>query len=164
MIKDNPTFKSSFIYNEKKILVDWFDLLDRPIPDITWQQIYAVGDLDGKIPVVLYPDQKVANLPGGHSGPDETIDDTLSREMIEETNLRVLWWKPLGYQKLTEPDGNTVYQLRVYAKLEKIGEFAKDPGGSVVGYKLINLNELNKNIHYGKTGDRLEILASKYFI
>ena len=158
-----PTFKSSFVYDGKKILVDWFDLVDQPVPNIIWEQVYVVGNLKGKVPVVLHADRKMANLPGGHTELGETVDDTLKREMLEETNLRVLWWKPLGYQKLTEPDGKIVYQLRVYAKLEKSGEFLSDPGGSVSGYKLINLNELNKNIHYERTGNQLEILASRYF-
>ena len=159
-----PTFKSSYQYEGKTILVAWFDLIDKHIPDILWQQVYAIGDLDGKVPVVFHSDRDVANLPGGHTEQGESIDETIKREMIEETNLKVIWWKPLGYQKLTDPDGTTVNQLRVYAKLEKIDDFVNDPGGLVTGYKLIKLNELNKNIRYERTGDHLELLASRYFV
>ena len=42
--------------------------------------------------------------------------------MIEECNMRVIEWQPLGYQHLTKPDGKQIFQFRVYAELEKIGE------------------------------------------
>ena len=62
-------------------------------------------------------------------------------------------WFPLGYQKVYDNQGNTGYQLRVYAELEKLGEFTNDPDGSVIGHKLINIEELNNHIHYGEIGD-----------
>jgi hypothetical protein len=52
--------------------------------------------------------------------------------MIEECNMRVIEWQPLGYQHLTKPDGKQIFQFRVYAKLEKIGELVNDPGSGVI--------------------------------
>ena len=61
-------------------------------------------------------------------------------------------WFPLGYQKVYDNQGNTGYQLRVYAELEKLAEFTNDPDGSVIGYDLIDIEELNNHIHYGEIG------------
>lgn len=69
--------------------------------------------------------------------------------------MRVVNWKPIGYQKNIGEDGSIIYQVRVYAELEKIGEFLKDPGGSVVGYDLINICDLNNRIKWGEVGEWL---------
>ena len=47
----------------------------------------------------------------------------MCREIKEELNCRVISWEPLGYQKNSVDGIHDGYQLRVYARLEKIGEF-----------------------------------------
>ena len=83
--------------------------------------------------------------------------------MVEECNMRVIEWQPLGYQHLTEPDGKQIFQFRVYAKLEKIDEFVNDPGGGVIKNTLVDLNQVNSLINYGEIGERMVKLAKKYF-
>lgn len=126
------------------------------IPDFEWQQVYAVCNLDGEVPVVLYDDSH-ANLPGGKTEPGEATEQTLFRELKEEINCRVLEWRPIGYQKLTEPGvADPIYQLRVYAIVEKIGDFQEDVGGEVMGYKLIKIQDLNHEIGFGAVGARIQ--------
>lgn len=150
--------KSSFVYEGQEILVEWFSVASKAeIPDLPWQQVYAIGELEGKVPIVHYDDRK-DNLPGGHTEPGETLEQTLRREIREELNMRVLDWQPIGYQKCTEPDGEVAYQFRVFARLEKIGEFAGDVDGSVIGYSLINIDKLNSRIKYGNVG---EVMAAR---
>jgi hypothetical protein len=156
-----PSITSSFVYQQKTIQVEWFDLLDAPTPDLPWQQVYIIGDLDGLVPIVHYEGDDKDNLPGGKTEPGESIDETISREVQEEINCDVLSWQPLGYQKLTDPDGIVYYQLRVYAKLRRLGEFIEDSGGAVIGHSLVPLDELNDHIQYGEVGDRLIQLAGK---
>lgn len=104
------------------------------------------------------------NLPGGGVEPGENLEQTITREALEEVNMKVISWQPLGYQKLTRPWDNTpTYQFRVYAKLEKNGEFTNDPGGSVIGHKLVDLDNINKFINYGKVGDRLISSCKQFF-
>ena len=67
--------------------------------------------------------------------------------------MAVKYWFQLGYQKVYDNQGNTSCQLRVYAELEKLGEFTNDPDGSVIGYELIDIEELNDHIHYGEIRD-----------
>ena len=156
-----PTIKSSFIYEGNQILIDWFDVDNKDeIPDLPWQQIYVIGDVGGKVPLVYYAHSR-ENLPGGHTEPGETLEQTLCREVQEELNMRVIEWRPIGYQVLTNPDGKVDYQFRAVAKLEKLGEFMGDVGGSVIGYRLVDIDEVNQRIGYGDVGERMIDRAKK---
>lgn len=156
-----PSLISSFTYKDKIIKIEWFDLLNKPVPNLPWQQVYVIGDLGGKVPIVHYTTGDMDNLPGGKTEPGESIEKTLRREIQEEINCEVLSWKPLGFQKLTEPDGKIIYQMRAFAKLKSLGEFVEDIGGSVVGYSLVDLDALNSRIQYGDVGDKMVELAKR---
>lgn len=159
-----PDICDSFDYGQKTFDVQWFDVdAIGNLPDVTWSQVYAIAKLDTKVALVAYANS-THNLPGGTPEPGESIDTTLRREIQEELNCRVLEWVPIGYQKVRETGhGEPIHQLRVYARLEKIGDFEKDPGGDVTGYKLIELRELNSYIHYGKVGERImQLVADKF--
>lgn len=129
-----PDLRTSFNYDSQNIVADWYTVTDKSqIPDLPWQQVYSIGNLDGRVLLInslMY--EKEFNLPGGRTEPGETIEQTIAREMIEECNMRVIEWQPLGYQHLTKPDGKQIFQFRVYAKLEKISELVNDPGGGVI--------------------------------
>jgi ADP-ribose pyrophosphatase YjhB (NUDIX family) len=157
-----PTFESSFEYDNQLILLEWFDLVGKKLPDIEWEQVYIIGNLGGKVPIVTYEEGNL-NLPGGHTERGETVEQTLRREIIEELNMRIIDWRILGYQHLTEPSSRQVNQLRVYAKLEKIGEFVSDPGGTVNGYILIDLENLKNFVNHGRVSDQLIKLARPFF-
>lgn len=154
--------KSSFIYNSTHIDVDWFDLIDKKVPDLAWQQVYIIGDVNSKVPIVHYKTGDKDNLPGGKTEQGETVDNTIRREIKEEINCKVLSWYPIGYQKNKEPSGKVAYQLRVRAKLEKVGNLTEDIGGSVVGYSLVDLDDLNGRIQYGDIGERMVSLIKEY--
>lgn len=157
-----PDAKSSFIYNGTHIDVDWFDLIGLKVPDIAWQQVYVIGNVGGKVPIVHYKTGDKDNLPGGKIEQGETVDRTIRREINEEINCKILSWYPIGYQKNIKPSGKFTYQLRVRAKLEKVGNFTEDTGGSVVGYSLVDLDSLNGCIQYGDVGERMVCLIKEY--
>ena len=119
-----PDLRTSFNYDSQNIVADWYTVTDKSqIPDLPWQQVYAIGNLNSQVPLITsLTCEKEFNLPGGRTEPGETIGQTIAREMIEECNMRVIEWQPLGYQHLTKPDGKQIFQFRVYAELEKIGE------------------------------------------
>ena len=160
-----PDLRTSFNYDSQNIVADWYTVTDKSqIPDLPWQQVYAIGNLDGQVPLITsLTCEKEFNLPGRRTEPGETIEQTIAREMIEECNMRVIEWQPLGYQHLTEPDGKQIFQFRVYAKLEKIGEFVNDPGCGVIKNTMVNLSQVNSLIKYGEIGERMVKLAKKYF-
>lgn len=160
-----PDLQSSFIFRDETINIDWYDVKDVDmLPDVEWQQVYAVGNVSGRVPIVHYADNEVRNLPGGKfDEPGDTINRVLHREMEEELNMRVLSWKPIGYQHLSNEKFGNVYQLRVYAKLEPIGKFVSDPGGSVIGHSLVIIEDLNSYIQYGEVGERIVRLVVNEF-
>ena len=166
-----PDLLDAFIYgpNADEIKVEWFDIKNKEeIPNLPWAQVYAVGDLDGKTPVIFY-DHAKDNLPGGHVESGESIEQTLLREIQEELNCEVIEWWPIGYQILTNTSDRSayegtegkVYQFRAYAKLRKLGEWQPDVGGSVRGYRLTDLENLNSYVDYGNVGERMVKLAQK---
>ena len=160
-----PDLRTSFNYDSQNIVADWYTVTDKSqIPDLPWQQVYAIGNLDGQVPLITgLTCEKEFNLPGGHTEPGETIEQTIAREMIEECNMRVIEWQPLGYQHLTKPDGKQIFQFRVYAKLEKIGKFVNDPGCGVIKNTMVDLSQVNSLIKYSEIGERMVKLAKKYF-
>lgn len=85
----------------------------------------------------------------------EDINDTLIREVREESNMKVLRSYPIGYQKVTDNLGNSIYQLRSVAKVEPIGKFEKDPDNGIKKIKLINPNEYKDYFDWGKIGERI---------
>lgn len=160
-----PDIKSSFTYEGVNYGVEWYTVISKKdIPNLGWKQIYAVGDLDGLVPLVTNSKRQLKyNLPGGSVEPGESLEETLKRELVEECNMEVISWEPLGYQVVTEPDGTKVPQFRAYAKLRKIGEFVKDPGGHVIGNTPFPLDQVNEKIDYGDVGERLIELARPHF-
>ena len=160
-----PDLQSSFIFRGETINTDWYDVNTiSELPKVQWEQVYAIGDVSGKVPVVHYADSGVLNLPGGKfDEPGDTIDTVLHREMKEELNMRMLSWHPIGYQFLSNKKFGNAYQLRVYAKLEPIGEFVSDPGGGVIGHSLVPIENLNSYIQYGDVGERIIWLVKNEF-
>lgn len=151
-----PSIISQFIFAGEKINIEWYDLVGKDLPNLDWHQVYMIGDANGLVPIVIHGEGNPQyNLPGGRREPGEDIIDTLYREAIEELNYKVLDWALIGYQKLIEPNGDIKYQLRVKAKLEKIGDFSNDPGGDVTGHKLVKIDEVNQLINYGEVGEAM---------
>jgi len=146
---------SYFIYKDVRYEVEFYELLEEEkLPDLPWSQLYLVGNINGKVPLVMYKSSK-DNLPGGGIEQGETVEEALHREVLEELNMKVIDWIPLGYQKNISENGDVYFQLRVYANLENIDDFERDPGGSVIGHKLVNIDEINNYIQWGEVGDWL---------
>ena len=132
------------------------------MPNLKWQQVYAIGNYKGKVPIVHYPSSQ-DNLPGGKLDPGETAEMALHREIEEELNMRIQSWYPIGYQCVESPSGQVVNQLRVYAVMEKIGEFVDDPGGHIIGHSFVEITALNDVINYGLVGKRMaELVQGEY--
>ncbi len=125
-----------------------------------FSQVYCVGEMDNKLVVIYHIEngQKVFNLPGGTREQDENIEQTLRREIKEETNCDVVRYEILGAQKnITENGESSLNQVRVFAHLRLFGVFENDPGGGVCGYELVELADLEKKIGWGEVGDWMRL-------
>lgn len=104
--------------------------------------------------VIVYSESKgYWNLPGGGVEEGESIEQALVREIKEETNMRVISMRVIGYQDLTDPH-REYRQARFICLVEPYGDFVRDPdGGEITEIKLIEPKNLKKYLDWGEVGD-----------
>jgi 8-oxo-dGTP pyrophosphatase MutT (NUDIX family) len=149
-ISESYTGKSGVTYALEYSDADSFEDLDYA----KCRQVYGVCFCDDKM-VIGYGGQKQDwGLIGGTIEPGETFEQTLKREIQEESNMKVLSALPIGYQKVTDTrDGSCVYQLRYACMVRPYGPFVADPADSITEIKLIDPAEYKKYFDWGKIGD-----------
>lgn len=149
------TIKQNLNWSDgKKYRLIWHDCDDfEEIKNENLQQSYGVCFYKAKL-VIVYGEPKWG-LVGGHIEKGETPEETLTREIEEESNMRVLKQLPIGYQEVIKPDGTSDLQLRSFCIVEPIGEFVSDPAGSVTEIKLIDPKDYKKYFDWGRIGDRI---------
>lgn len=95
-------------------------------------------------------------IPGGHPEKDETINQTLEREMLEEVDTTITDIQILGIQKgemPDVPDNKPHYQVRCIAKLRRLLPQTPDPANSHTWKrKFVPAEEITEYIEWGKTG------------
>ena len=95
-------------------------------------------------------------LIGGTIEKGETFEQTLKREIQEESNMEVLGSLPIGYQKVIDPrDNSFIYQLRFVCAVRPYGPFTSDPAGSIKEVRLINPADYRKYFDWGQIGERI---------
>ncbi len=120
------------------------------------RQVYGVCFCDNKLVIGFGGRKADWGLIGGTIEKDETFEETLKREIQEESNMEVLKCLPLGYQKMTDTrDGSFVYQLRYACLVRPYGAFESDPAGSVTEIKLIEPKDYKQYFDWGQIGERL---------
>lgn len=106
--------------------------------------------------VIVYEEAKGRwSPPGGAVEPGETIEEATTREVLEETNMRVLKQKIIGYLEAFEPE--RTLQTRSICIVEPIGPFVadSDPEGDVTEIKLIDPSDIKQYFDWGEDGDRI---------
>jgi 8-oxo-dGTP pyrophosphatase MutT (NUDIX family) len=157
-ITNNYKGKSGVEYIFEYSDTDSFETLDKS----KCTQTYAVCYCGDKI-VIGYSGKKQAwGLIGGTIEKGETFEETLKREIQEESNMEVLSVLPVGYQKVTDTrDGSIIYQLRYVCTAKPFGPFVSDPAGSITEIKLINPKDYKQYFDWGTIGDRIIERASE---
>ena len=126
------------------------------------RQVYGVCFYGDKMVIGLGGQKQGWGLIGGTVDAGETFDQTLVREIQEESNMKVLSYLPIGYQKVSDPrDNSHIYQLRYACAVEPLGPFVSDPAGGVIEIKLIEPAEYKKYFDWGKIGERIITRASE---
>ena len=146
--------KYIFEYTE----TDSFDALDNK----KCKQAYGICFCEDKMVIGFGGQKKGWGLIGGTIEKGESFEQTLRREIIEESNMEILSFLPLGYQKaLDTRDGSYVYQLRYVCKVRPIAPFTSDPAGGISEIKLIHPTEYKDYFNWGKIGERIMNKALK---
>lgn len=150
------TIYSEFNFEGERYSLEYEDCDDfSTLPDALCTQIYGVCFYEGKIIVGLEGPRSHWKIIGGTRESGESVEKTLIREVLEESNMDVLEQKPIGYQKSTGPDGSVQYQLRSWCRVQPRGPFVADPAGSVKEIKLIDPRDHKQYFDWGKIGDRI---------
>ncbi len=125
------------------------------------QGVHAFCFCGDKLVVVYSAEKGYWTPPGGGIEPGETYEEAVVREVKEETNMKVLSQKFIGYQDIYEPD-RIVRQTRSVCIVEPYGQFVSDPDGDVTEIKLIDPVDYKKYFDWGKVGERLMERALLY--
>ncbi len=118
------------------------------------QQVHAYCFYQGKLVIVYTPRKAIWTPPGGGIEPGETVEQAVVREVLEETNMKVLKQHLIGFQEIYEP-GKVVIQTRSVCIVEPNGPFISDPDGDITEIKLIEPSDYKKYFDWGSIGDRL---------
>lgn len=119
------------------------------------KQIYGVCFYQDQMVIVLNGKKKTWGLVGGKPEKDESIEQTLEREVQEESNMQVLRWRPIGVQEVTNPNGEIDYQLRVVCKVKPLGDFISDPANTITEVKQIDPKDYKNYFNWGEIGEKI---------
>jgi len=118
------------------------------------QGVHAYCFCEDKL-VLVYSDEKgYWTPPGGGVEENEDVRAAVSREVKEETNMKVLKQRFVGCQDITEAKG-MVSQTRSVCIVEPYGPFASDPDGEVTKIELIDPKDYKKYFDWGEIGDHI---------
>ncbi len=118
-------------------------------------QVTCFAFYQGKMLLVYDGGSKSWGPPGGGIDKPETFEICAKRELIEEANVEMLNFKPIGYQKAFLPNGPREHQLRVFCEVKPLGEFKEDPDGDVIKIKYINPKDYKKYFDWGEVSERI---------
>lgn len=122
--------------------------------------VHAYCFCNGKL-VIVYAENRGQWTPaGGGVEIDETVEEAVIREVREETNMKILAQKIIGYIEIFEPNKITI-QTRSVCLVEPHGPFFSDPDGDITEIKLIDPTDYKKYFDWGEIGDYIMERALK---
>ena len=130
--------------------------------DFPFSQCYAVVFNEKGEILIINAGQWI--IPGGTPENQETAQQTLERELIEEADVKVNEIELLGAQKVEFLDshnpvyeqGDVFYQLRFVCMLKKLLPQTPDPdNGKVYERKFVNAKDVTNYVKWGNTGEAL---------
>ena len=120
------------------------------------KQVYALV-IDSKTNILICREDANSpwQLPGGKPEANESIKETVDRELLEEVDVTVQTIVDLGYNEITNLQTNEkYYQLRFIAYLDKELEQTPDPDKNFIWErKWIPLEQVKDYIKWGNAGN-----------
>ena len=124
------------------------------IKDKKVKGVHAYCFCDNKL-VIVYAEEKGTWTPaGGGTEIGESVEDSVVREVKEETNMKVLKQQIIGYIEAFEPNKITI-QTRSVCIVEPYGPFVSDPDGDITEIKLIDPKDYKQYFDWGEIGDHI---------
>ncbi len=136
--------------------------------DVVYRESDPLEDVQGKVLqgvhaycfykdkfVVVYADSKgYWTPPGGGIEEGESYEEATIREVMEETNMKVIKQQLIGYQDVFELN-RVVRQTRSVCVVEPYGDFVSDPDGDITEIKLIDPKDHKNYFDWKEIGDRI---------
>ncbi len=124
--------------------------------NLTVKQVYGiVFSNDGR--TLLRIEDNKYKLTGGKPELNETFEETLKREYVEELNVELEQCYYLGYL-LVEENDEKYAQVRMIAKIKKINKKRPDlDTGKIYDRKLVNASNVKKYLKYKDEAGNLMI-------
>lgn len=148
--------------NGKEYLVEYSDVDSfEHLPQGRLKQSYGACFCEDKLVLGFGGMKKGWGIIGGSIEDGETAEEALIREIKEESNMEILKFLPIGYQKVSEMGTDKwFYQLRYVCKVRPYGEFVVDQGDGasekgITEIKLIDPQDYKKYFDWGEIGDRI---------
>tara|TARA_Y100000310_G_C20113069_1_gene548031 strand:- start:76 stop:558 length:483 start_codon:yes stop_codon:yes gene_type:complete len=127
-------------------------------------QVYGVCfNKKGEVLIIKDEGKKEWKLPGGTPEKNEMPEETLKREVMEESTVVLGDCSMIGVQE-TEIEGKKEYQLRYVAVIEEVKKHTIDPSTNKwVERKFIDAKDFEKYIKWGGIGKEIIRLAQEWF-
>lgn len=159
--ENKPIFTKKQIESDgKEWIYEYFDSIKfDELPQDRIKQAYGVCFYGNDMVIGYGGLKKGWGLIGGSLEPGETYENALVREIKEESNMEIVSYIPIGYQKLTNVEnGKLIFQLRYACKVKPIGEFSIDGGDGITEkgitkIKLIDPLTYKEYFDWGEIGD-----------
>jgi len=151
MIIETDSIWDGKLYKLRYTDVDNFD--DLPIEQC--KQIYGVCFYKDKMVIAFNSELNSWSFVGGSIKKGETFKEALEREILEETNMKMLEFQPIAYQTAVSQEGEMIYQLRACCIVEPLGPWKGDASGAITEIKLIDPKDYKKYFYWGRISDRM---------
>lgn len=127
---------------------------EQNLDGVRLKDVHAFCFYNDKLVLVYKPEKDSWSPPGGGIEPGESHQESVVREIKEETNMEVFSQELIGYMDVFEPTG-TIRQTRSYCRVKPYGPFESDPDGDVTKIKLIDPENYRDYFEWQEIGDHI---------
>ena len=142
------------IFYQSKVLYQWHD--EKPVTGMEILQVSGIL-LNDKNEVLLYKEENGKyRIPGGHPKQEESIEETLIRECLEEVNAEIENIIYLGYQEVIGDKKTSYAQVRLLATIKKLGPNRPDlDNGKIYERYFLPLDKVNDYLNWKEVGQKM---------